>query len=32
MRKKLDDNRDFLFLSEHPNATCHMMNSKFSFI
>jgi hypothetical protein len=32
IRKKLDDNRDFLFLSEHPNAICYIINSNFSFI
>jgi hypothetical protein len=32
MRKKLNNNRDFLFLSEYPNAICHIMNSNFSFI
>jgi hypothetical protein len=32
MRKKLDDNRDFLFLPKYPNATYHIMNSNFSFI
>jgi hypothetical protein len=32
IRKKLNDNRDFLFLSEYPNVICHIMNSNFSFI
>jgi hypothetical protein len=32
MRKKLNDNRDFLFLSEHPNVIYHIVNSNFSFI
>jgi hypothetical protein len=32
MRKKLDDNRDFLFLFKYPNAICHIMNSNFLFI
>jgi hypothetical protein len=32
MRKKLDDNRDFLFLSEYPNAIYHIIDSNFSFI
>jgi hypothetical protein len=32
IRKKLNDNRDFLFLSEYPNAICYIMNSNFSFI
>jgi hypothetical protein len=32
MKKKLDNNRDFLFLSEYPNAIYHIMDSKFSFI
>jgi hypothetical protein len=32
IKKKLNDNRDFLFLFEHPNATYHIMNSNFSFI
>jgi hypothetical protein len=32
MRKKLDDNRDFLFLPEYPNAICHIVDSNFSFI
>jgi hypothetical protein len=32
IRKKLDNNRDFLFLSEYPNAIYHIMNSNFSFI
>jgi hypothetical protein len=32
MRKKLNNNRDFLFLFEYPNAICHIINSNFSFI
>jgi hypothetical protein len=32
IKKKLDDNRDFLFLSEYPNAIYYIMNSIFSFI
>jgi hypothetical protein len=32
MRKKLNNNRDFLFLSEYSNATCYIVDSKFSFI
>jgi hypothetical protein len=32
MRKKLNDNRDFLFLSEYSNAIYYIMNSNFSFI
>jgi hypothetical protein len=32
MRKKLNNNRDFLFLSEYPNAIYYIMNSNFSFI
>jgi hypothetical protein len=32
IRKKLDDNRDFLFLFEYPNVICHIINSNFSFI
>jgi hypothetical protein len=32
IRKKLDNNRDFLFLSEYPNAIYHLINSNFSFI
>jgi hypothetical protein len=32
MKKKLDNNRDFLFLFEYSNAICHIMNSNFSFI
>jgi hypothetical protein len=32
MRKKLNNNRDFLFLSEYPNAICFIMNSNFLFI
>jgi hypothetical protein len=32
IRKKLDDNRDFLFLSKYPNAIYYIVNSNFSFI
>jgi hypothetical protein len=32
MKKKFNDNRDFLFLSEYPNAIYHIMNSNFLFI
>jgi hypothetical protein len=32
IRKKLNNNRDFLFLSEYSNVTCYIMNSNFSFI
>jgi hypothetical protein len=32
MRKKLNDNRDFLFLSEYPNAIYYIIDSNFSFI
>jgi hypothetical protein len=32
MRKKLNNNRDFLFLSEYSNALYHIINSNFSFI
>jgi hypothetical protein len=32
MRKKLNDNRDFLFLFEYPNAIYYIMNSNFLFI
>jgi hypothetical protein len=32
IRKKLDDNRDFLFLFKYPNAIYHIVNSNFSFI
>jgi hypothetical protein len=32
MRKKLNDNRDFLFLSEYPNAIYYIINLNFSFI
>jgi hypothetical protein len=32
IKKKLNNNRDFLFLSEYPNAICHIINSNFSFI
>jgi hypothetical protein len=32
MRKKLNDNRNFLFLFKYPNAICHIINSNFSFI
>jgi hypothetical protein len=32
IRKKLDDNRDFLFLFKYPNAICYIIDSNFSFI
>jgi hypothetical protein len=32
IRKKLNDNRDFLFLSEYPNVIYYIMNLNFSFI
>jgi hypothetical protein len=32
IKKKLNNNRDFLFLSEYPNAIYYIMNSNFSFI
>jgi hypothetical protein len=32
MRKKLNNNRDFLFLSEYPNAIYHIIDSNFLFI
>jgi hypothetical protein len=32
IRKKLDDNRNFLFLFEYPNAIYYIVNSNFSFI
>jgi hypothetical protein len=32
IRKKLNNNRDFLFLSEYSNAICHIVDSNFSFI
>jgi hypothetical protein len=32
MRKKLNNNRDFLFLSKYPNAIYYIMDSNFSFI
>jgi hypothetical protein len=32
IKKKLNNNRDFLFLSEYSNAIYHIMNSKFLFI
>jgi hypothetical protein len=32
IRKKLDDNRDFLFLSKYPNAIYHIIDSNFLFI
>jgi hypothetical protein len=32
IKKKLNNNRDFLFLSKHPNAICYIMDSNFSFI
>jgi hypothetical protein len=32
IRKKLNDNRDFLFLFEYSNVTYHIIDSNFSFI
>jgi hypothetical protein len=32
MKKKLNNNRDFLFLSEYSSAIYHIMDSNFSFI
>ena len=32
MRRKLNNNRDFLFLSEYPNVIYYIVNSNFSFI
>jgi hypothetical protein len=32
IRKKLNNNRDFLFLSEYPNAIYYIVNSNFLFI
>jgi hypothetical protein len=32
IRKKLNNNRDFLFLFEYPNVIYHIMDSNFSFI
>jgi hypothetical protein len=32
MKKKLNDNRDFLFLFKYSNAIYYIMNSNFSFI
>jgi hypothetical protein len=32
IRKKLNDNRNFLFLFEYSNAIYHIINSNFSFI
>jgi hypothetical protein len=32
IRKKLDNNRNFLFLSEYPNVIYYIINSNFSFI
>jgi hypothetical protein len=32
IKKKLDDNRDFLFLSEYPNVIYYIINSNFLFI
>jgi hypothetical protein len=32
IKKKLNNNRDFLFLSEYPNAIYYIMNSNFLFI
>jgi hypothetical protein len=32
IRKKLNNNRDFLFLFKYPNAIYHIINSNFLFI
>jgi hypothetical protein len=32
IRKKLNNNRDFLFLFKYPNAICHIVNLNFLFI
>jgi hypothetical protein len=32
IKKKLNNNRDFLFLPKYPNAIYYIMNSNFSFI
>jgi hypothetical protein len=32
MRKKLNNNRDFLFLFKYSNVICHIMDSNFLFI
>jgi hypothetical protein len=32
IKKKLNNNRNFLFLSEYPNAIYYIVNSNFSFI
>jgi hypothetical protein len=32
IRKKLNNNRDFLFLFEYPNIICYIINSNFLFI
>jgi hypothetical protein len=32
IRKKLNNNRDFLFLFKYPNVICYIINSNFSFI
>jgi hypothetical protein len=32
IKKKLNDNRDFLFLFEYPNAIYYIVNSNFLFI
>jgi hypothetical protein len=32
IKKKLDNNRDFLFLFEYSNTIYHIVNSNFSFI
>jgi hypothetical protein len=32
IKKKLNNNRDFLFLFKYPNAIYYIMNSNFSFI
>jgi hypothetical protein len=32
IKRKLNNNRDFLFLSKYPNTIYHIVNSNFSFI
>jgi hypothetical protein len=32
IKKKLNNNRDFLFLFKYSNAICHIMDSNFLFI
>jgi hypothetical protein len=32
IKKNLNNNRDFLFLSEYPNAIYYIIDSNFSFI